>query len=168
MPQFDPHFLSSMIFWTTVSFLILLVILWKMALPGIMQVLEDRTNRIKGDLDSAETLKAEAARLKAETEAQLAKTRAEADEIIAKAQEKAGSLLADNEAKMKEEADKIIADAHRAIEQERGQAVGDLKKLAADLAIAAAGKFVATGLDEKAQLKLVEESLVELEARYGK
>lgn len=167
MPQFDAHFLSPTLIWTTVSFVLLLVMLKKLALPGIMAVLEDRKERIKSDLDAAEALRKESEKIKAEHEANMARAKAEADELIAKAQEKAAALLSDNEAKMKEEAERIVADAQRAIEQERGQALSELRTLAADLAVAAATKFVAESLDEKTQLKLVDESLDQLGAKYN-
>ncbi len=167
MPQFDSTFLTPMLFWSTVSFLLLLAVLWKAALPGILQGLEDRKERIKSDLDAAETLREESEKIKAEHEANLARAKADADELIARAQEKASALLADNEHKMKQEADRIVADAQRAIEQERGQAVGELRTLAADLAVTAAAKFVTAGLGEEAQLKLVDESLEQLGVKYN-
>jgi F-type H+-transporting ATPase subunit b len=166
MPQFESEFFSPMLFWTIVSFVLLLLLLRKYALPGLMEVLEARRQRIKDDLETAERLRLEAAAVKAEHEAQLKASRAAADEVIARAQEKARALLAENEARMKEEADRIVAEAQRTIAQERAQAVTDLRALAADLAVAAAEKFVATGLDAATQRRLVEESLAELEARY--
>jgi F-type H+-transporting ATPase subunit b len=166
MPQFDTHFFSPMLIWTIVSFVLLLLLLRKYALPGILEVLEARRQRIKDDLEAAERLRLEAAAVKAEHEAQLKAARSVADEVIAKAQEKARALLAENEARMKEEAERIVADAQRSIGQERAQAVSDLRALAADLAVTAAEKFIATGLDAATQRRLVEESLAELEARY--
>jgi len=166
MPQFDAHFLTPMLFWTTVSFVLLLVLLKRFALPGLMEVLEGRRDRIREDLEAAEAQRKAAEALKAEHEASLKQTKAAADEVIARAQEKASKLLADNEARMKEEADRIVADAHRTIEQERAQAVAELKGLAADLAVAAAEKFVATSMDAATQARLVEESLAELERTY--
>jgi len=166
MPQFDSHFLTPMLFWTAVSFVLLLVLLKRFALPGILEVLEARRERIREDLESAERHKREAEALRAEHEANLKAAKAAADEVLAKAQERASKLLAENEARMTEEADRIIADAHRSIEQERFQAVTELKGLAADLAVTAAEKFVATSMDAATQARLVEESLAQLERTY--
>lgn len=166
MPQFDPHFFSPMLFWTAVSFVLLLLLLKRYALPGILEVLEERRERIREDLESAERHRKEAEAVKAEHEAALKAAKAAADEVLARAQEKASKLMAENEARMKEEADRIIADAHRAIDQERTQAVDELKGLAADLAVAAAEKFVSTSIDDATQARLVEESLAQLERAY--
>ncbi|MDH5527253.1 MAG: F0F1 ATP synthase subunit B [Nitrospirota bacterium] len=166
MPQFDAQFLTPTLFWSAVSFLFLLGILWKFALPGLTEIMESRQQRIREDLESAQKQRQDAEKLKAEHEANLKAAKAQADEVLAKAQEKAAQLLAANENRMKEEADRITADAQRAISQERAKALTDLRALAADLAVSAAGKFVAKALDEKTQLKLVDESLAELESRY--
>ncbi|MFQ5508645.1 MAG: F0F1 ATP synthase subunit B [Leptospirillia bacterium] len=168
MPQFESHLMSPMLFWTAVSFVLLMVLLKRFALPGLLEVMESRQDRIREDLESAERAKADAAALKAEHEANLKRAKADADEVIARAQEKATQLLSDNEARMKQEADRIIADAQRSIEQERSQALEELRGLAADLAVAAAEKFVATSLDDAARTRLVDESLEALEASYRK
>jgi F-type H+-transporting ATPase subunit b len=166
MPQFDTHFLTPMLAWTALSFVLLLLLLRRYALPGILEVLEARRERIREDLESAERLRKEAEALKAEHEANIRRAKAAADEVIAKAQERASKLLADNEARMRAEADRIVADAQRSIEQERAQAEADLKSLAADLAVTAAGKFVEASMDEATQARLVEESLAQLERTY--
>ncbi|MBI5137844.1 MAG: F0F1 ATP synthase subunit B [Nitrospirae bacterium] len=166
MPQFESHFLTPTLIWTIISFVLLLVLLKKYALPGIMAVLEERSERIREDLEAAERLRKAADALKAENEAGVQRAKVAADEVIVKAQEKAALLLTQNEARMREEAERIIADAHRAIEQERTQALADLRGLAADLAVAAARKFVAGSLDDATRQRLVEESLTELQGQY--
>ncbi len=168
MPQFESQFMTATMIWTIISFVILLVLLKKYALPGVLAVLEERSERIRADLESAESLRREADALKAENEANLQRAKAAADELIAKAQEKAAALLAENEGRMRDEGERMIADAQRTIAQERTQAMTDLRAVAADLAVAAAEKFVVTSLDDTTQQRLVEESLVALESQYGK
>lgn len=168
MPQFESHFMTPTMIWTIISFVLLLILLKKYALPGVLAVLEERSERIRDDLEAAEKLRQEADALKAENEANLQRAKAAADELIAKAQEKASALLAENEAKMREEGERLIADAQRAIQQERSQAMTELRSVAADLAVAAAEKFVTTSLDDATQQRLVEESLAELESQYRK
>ena len=61
MPQIEQFELfSSLIFWSVLSFAILFVLMWKFAIPPIMQALEDREKKISGDIQSAEDLRAEA------------------------------------------------------------------------------------------------------------
>lgn len=168
MPQFDGHFLTPMLFWTIISFVLLLWLLKRFALPGIMEVMEGRRDRIREDLESAEQMRAEAAKLKAENEANLERAKEAANEVLARAQEQATALLAENEARMKAEGERILAEANRTLTQERQKAVADLRGLAADLAVTAAGKFVSVGMDESAQLKLVDDTLDSLEAQFKK
>ena len=54
MPQFEPDFFSSLIFWEVISFGILLFVLYKYAFPGILSALEEREKKIKDSLDQAE------------------------------------------------------------------------------------------------------------------
>src|SRR5262245_13088031 len=66
------------ILWGFAAFLVLLVIMWKFALPPVRKGMADRTERIRSDLDRADTAKAEAEQVLAGYNAQLADARAEA------------------------------------------------------------------------------------------
>lgn len=54
MPQFDTHFFSSLIFWEIVSFAILLWVLYKFAIPPIVEGLETRERKIRETIEQAE------------------------------------------------------------------------------------------------------------------
>ena len=71
MPQFEPHFFSSLIFWEILSFAILFFVLYKYAFPGILSALEEREKKIKDSLDEAERHRSEAERKLKEYEAKL-------------------------------------------------------------------------------------------------
>jgi len=60
MPQFDPTFFSTQLFWLAVSFVALYAIVSTLALPKIGSVLEERQRKIDDNLDKAAQLKAEA------------------------------------------------------------------------------------------------------------
>lgn len=60
MPQFDPTYFASQVFWLIVTFGILYLLMAKIALPRIGDILEVRQDRIAADLDRAEQLKREA------------------------------------------------------------------------------------------------------------
>jgi F-type H+-transporting ATPase subunit b len=60
LPQFDANYFSSQIFWTIVSFVTLMVLLWKYVIPAITNVLDARNQQIKNDLDGAEQLRTKA------------------------------------------------------------------------------------------------------------
>ena len=67
MPQFEQvSVFASLGFWSVVSFVLLLVVLAKFAFPPILKMLEEREQKITGDIQGAEDLKAEAEKLKRE------------------------------------------------------------------------------------------------------
>ena len=60
MPQLNPEFFISQLFWLTIFFTFLLVFLWKVSLPRIATVIEKRQNKIDENLSSAKELQEEA------------------------------------------------------------------------------------------------------------
>ena len=60
MPQLNPEFFLSQIFWLFLTFSFLLIFLWKITLPRINIALEKRENKINSDIRAAEKLQTEA------------------------------------------------------------------------------------------------------------
>ena len=63
MPQLNPEFFVSQLFWLTVTFSFLLLFLWKVSLPRIGSVLEKRENKINNDIETAKQLQIEAEKI---------------------------------------------------------------------------------------------------------
>ena len=82
MPQLNPEFFVSQLFWLVVTFSFLFVFLWRVSLPRIGNVLEKRERKISEDLTAAKELQAEASKIQETIEKQLKKARAEASEMI--------------------------------------------------------------------------------------
>ena len=53
MPQLNPEFFLSQIFWLILSFSFLFIFLWRVSLPRINKALENRQNKIDSDLKNA-------------------------------------------------------------------------------------------------------------------
>ena len=60
MPQLNPEFFVTQLFWLVVTFSFLLVFLWRISLPRIGSVLEKRERKINEDLTAAKELQSEA------------------------------------------------------------------------------------------------------------
>ena len=82
----------GLIFWTVITFLILLFILKKMAWKPILSSLDERENKIKESLEKAEFARTEAEKLIAENKSNLAKAEEDAQKIIAQGREYAEKL----------------------------------------------------------------------------
>tara|TARA_B100001996_G_C18482340_1_gene524294 strand:+ start:96 stop:587 length:492 start_codon:yes stop_codon:yes gene_type:complete len=84
MPQLNPEFFISQLFWLVVTFSFLLVFLWRISLPRIGSVLEKREEKINNDLTTAKELQLEAEKIQDKIENQLKKARSDAAEMIKK------------------------------------------------------------------------------------
>ena len=109
------------------NFLILVFILAKFAYKPLMKIMDDRKNKIAGDLAAAETAKTDAESIKAEYAAKLAAARQEAQAIIDNARKTAQTahdkILADTKA----EQDQIVKTAKEAIALEKKQALSEIR-----------------------------------------
>ena len=71
MPQLNPEFFLSQVFWLVFTFSFLLAFLWRVSLPRISFVLEKRENKINDDIQTAKIIETEAGKTQAEIEQQL-------------------------------------------------------------------------------------------------
>ena len=71
MPQLDPEFFVSQLFWLVVTFSFLFLLLWKVSLPRIGSVLEKRENKINNDIKTAKQLQIEAEKIQDQIEQKL-------------------------------------------------------------------------------------------------
>ena len=166
MPQFEPDFFSSLIFWEVISFAILLFVLYKYAFPGILGALEEREKRIKDSLDQAEQHRSEAERKLKEYGAKLNAAAKDAEAILAAAKERAQRLMEENEQRMTTEAERIKGDATREIDHERRKAIQDIRSHTTDLALMVAEKVVQRSLNEADHRKFADEALEALSKSY--
>ena len=166
MPQFEPDFFSSLIFWEVISFAILLFVLYKYAFPGILGALEEREKRIKDSLDQAEHHRSEAERKLKEYEAKLNSAAKDAEGILAAAKERVQRLMEENEQRMTTEAERIKGDATREIDHERRKAIQDIRSHTTDLALMVAEKVVQRSLNETDHRKFADEALEALSKSY--
>jgi len=71
VPQLDPEFFVSQLFWLVVTFSFLFFFLWKVSLPRIGSVLEKRENKINNDIETAKQLQIEAEKIQNQIEQKL-------------------------------------------------------------------------------------------------
>ncbi len=164
MPQFDPHFFSSLIFWEVLSFSILFWILYKFAFPPILETLETRERKIRESLDQAEQNRATAEQKLKEYEAKLMAAAKEADTLMAEAKQKAQQLLDENQQRLRADSKRIKEEATQDIDRERRKAVQDIKDQTADLAILVAEKVIGRSLSDDDHRRFAQEALAEVAA----
>jgi F-type H+-transporting ATPase subunit b len=151
--------------WGTLSFLVLLFLLWRFAYPAIKQGMQARTERIRAELAGAEQAKAEAQALLDEYRAQLNEARSEAGGIIEEARQAADQIKRDQATRLQTELAEIRARAVADIDAAKAQAMTELRSEVAQLAIGAAETVVKRNLDAATQTQLVEDYINQVAAQ---
>lgn len=152
----------GLIFWTAVTFLLLVFILSKVAWKPIVAALNEREKSIQSAIDRAEQAKAEAEKTLAELKAERAKAQAEAEKIVGDAKAYAEKIRAEILDKANAEARKTLDDAKAEIELAKRRAMTELKDVVADLAIEAATKIIQHNLDAERHKNLIARVINEL------
>ena len=148
------------------NFLVLLAILAKFAYKPLLKAMDDRRNRIINDLDSAEQTRLDAEALKEQYAEQLAGARQEATEIVNKANQIAQNLHDELVEQARVEQEALMANAKERIEQEKQQALLDIRSEVIKLSTLIAGKIVNQKLNSDKDQTLVANTADEVLSKH--
>ena len=128
MPQLNPEFFVSQLFWLVVTFSFLFVFLWRVSLPRISNVLEKRERKINEDLSTAKELQVEASKIQETIENQLKQARADASEMI-----KSSSISLQDKTqvelnKLDKELEVKIDESAKAIDKSKSETVSQIQE----------------------------------------
>jgi F-type H+-transporting ATPase subunit b len=149
----------GLMIWTVVTFVILLLILKKVAWKPILSALDKRENDIKEALEQAEKAKDEAKKILDENQANLAKAEEESKKIIEQSRNYAESLKEQMIKDSKEQAKKIVDDASSEIQRKQDAAFNELKAQIAEIAVNAAEKIIRESLDAQKSKQIIDKYL---------
>lgn len=153
---------TGLIFWTVVTFFLLLFILRKLAWKPILSAVENREKRIQETLDRAEKMQQEADEKLASYQKMLDDAKKETQEILNKGRKTAETVREEILSKSNEEAKRLLEKAKKDISLEREKALADIRNLAVDLSLSAASRLVERSFTEDDQKKIVENYLKEI------
>ena len=152
----------GLLFWTVISFFVLLFLLRKFACKPIVGTVNDRETSIREALESAEKARLEMQNLTADNERILKEARVERETMLKEAREIKAKMISDAKDEAQTQANKMIEQAQIAIASEKKSAMAELKNHVAGLSVDIAEKMVREELSNKdKQLKLVENMLGE-------
>ncbi len=143
-------------FWTTLTFILLLILLTKFAWKPILSALKQREDAIKVSLEQAEKAKDEAKQILAQNQNSLAKAEEESKKIIEQSRVFAENLKEQMIKDSKEQAQKLISDASAEIDRKKNAAFDELKNQVAEISVKAAEKILKENLDAEKNKKLVD------------
>jgi F-type H+-transporting ATPase subunit b len=141
----------GLVFWNTVAFLGLLVVLGKFAWKPMLKAISDREKGIEDSLAKADKMKADLSAMQNENEALLAKAREERATLIKEAKEASEKMVAEAKDKAKSEYERIVADAQVAINQQKNAALTEVKNQVGSLVVEVAEKVLRRELTNKAE-----------------
>lgn len=152
----------GLIIWQIIIFVLLLLLLKKLAWKPLLSALHSREQGISDALDQAEKLNKEAQDLIQQNKQNLADANAQSMKIINESKEMANKMRDDILAKSQEESRKLIEQAKLEIQQERQSAMSELRNEVSDLAVKAAEKIIKDNLDEAKQKKIVNDFISQI------
>lgn len=160
MPQFEQvEVFGSLIFWSVISFVLLLIVLGKFAYPPILAMLEAREKKISGDIQGAENLKTEADKLKRDFEEQLKTAHDKAITIVQLAGEEARKIqdktLSETQAKCRQ----MQKETEQEIQTSRNKILAEIRGYVAELTIISAEKILKRALTDDDKKRLVDQSI---------
>lgn len=142
LPQLDPNHFTPQLFWLVLSFIALFFVMSRIALPRVGDVIDERRDRIKRDLDAAGRLKDETDKALSDYEKALADARSNASGI---AKETRDRLAAETDAE-RQRVDAQLAvklqNAESRIAETKSKAVSAIGEIATDTARAVVTKLI--------------------------
>ena len=150
----------GLIFWTSLSFLILMFILKKFAWSPILGAVKEREASIREALESADNARLEMANLQADNERILKEARIERDAMLKEARAMKENIVSEAKNKANAEADKLVAAAKVIIESEKNAAISELKDSVSALSIEIAEKVLRAELADSDKQKADTEELL--------
>ena len=156
MPQLNPEFFVSQLFWLAVFFTFLLVFLWRVSLPRIATVLEKRQNKIDENLSSAKELQEKAMEIEKKINDQINKAKLETDEKI---KETINTLQEDVSSQLSlldKDLEKKVSDAEKEILKNKDDQMKNINNEIANITKLTVGKITDIELSDNELNKVIE------------
>ena len=163
MPQFEQiEVFHSLIFWSLISFAILFFLLKRFAFPPILEVLEERENKIRSEISDAKKLRQEAEEIKADLGKELKSAHEKAQTIIQMAGDESKKLQEKSIQETQSKVRQMQNDAEQEIQITRNKLLNEIRSYAAALTMASTEKVLKRSLSDDDKKRLVDESIDEV------
>jgi F-type H+-transporting ATPase subunit b len=143
-PPFQSQNFPSQLFWLALTFILLYVLMAKVALPRIGSILADRSKRITNDLAAAQRFKEQSDAANAAYEKALADARNRAQAIANSTREQQAAAAEETNKKLESQLHERLAAAEQSIAATRAAAMGNVGTIAADTASAIVERLIGT------------------------
>jgi F-type H+-transporting ATPase subunit b len=148
-PPFNPHTFASQLVWLAIAFVVLYVLMSRLALPRIGKVIDAREAKIQGDIGEAERLKTQSDDAVAAYEKALADARNRAQAIANETREKQLAAADTARKALEEKLNAKLAESEKTIAATKQSAMGNVRGIATDAARAIVQQLLGKAPDEK-------------------
>jgi F-type H+-transporting ATPase subunit b len=135
-PPFQSQYFPSQLFWLVLTFVLLYVLMAKVALPRIGSILAERSKRITDDIAAAEAFKQRSEAAQAAYQKALADAHTRAQSIAAAARERQAAFAAETQRGLEAQLHERLAAAEQSIASTRAAAMGNVGAIATEAASA--------------------------------
>lgn len=154
----------GLIFWTLVTFVILLLLLKKFVWGPVIDAVDRRETNLKALFDNAEKAQAEAKALLQQYERQLALARDEVNKILEEGRTRAAKSADQIVQRSRREAEEQLERARAEIDREREKATADIRDHVVKISLKAAERLIEQTLDERQHRGFIEQAITQIEA----
>lgn len=157
----------GLMIWTIISFFILLFVLAKFAYKPFLDLLEKRQKTIYDAIEESKKSRQAAEEMLERYKKQMEESHTEARKIIEEARSIGEEMKRDILAKAAEKSKLILKKTQEEITREKDRAIAELHERILDLSMVIATKMIEKAMTQDVQVKLIEESLLEVKGIYG-
>ncbi len=158
LPQLNPNDFAPQLFWLAVTFVVLYLIMSRVALPRVGEVIEERRDRVQRDLSTAERLKTETEEALAAYEQALADARSNANSIANDTRDKLNAEVSGERERVEAELAKKLADAETSIASTKTKALESVNEIASGTAGAIVEKLIGVNVSSADVAKALQQS----------
>jgi F-type H+-transporting ATPase subunit b len=151
---------TGLLFWMSLTFFVVLFILWKFGFPVITSMVAERKAFIDESLRKAHEANERLANIQKEGESILQEAREKQAQILKEAADTREAIVEQAQEKARKEGARLLEDARVAIEQEKKAAIADIRKQVTTLSVEIAEKILRENLkDDASQMALIDRML---------
>ncbi len=149
----------GLLLWTIITFVVLLLILWKAAWKPVVEALDARAEKVRSDIESADRARQEAEKLLTQHKEMMEQARNEAAKIIADGKSAAENIRNEIIDKANSDSKELSERVRKEINLAKDKALSEIKAEVVILSTEIAAKIINKNLNPDDQKVLVEETL---------
>ena len=151
--------------WTTLTFLLLVVLLGKLAWKPVLQALEERESAIRAEREAAEAARRSAEELKAHLDRELAQIQERTQLLLSQAERQGAAQREEILRAAQADANQLMGKIRSQLEEEKKRLVRELRQEVSQLSLMAAEKILKRSVDRAMQESLLREFFGDLDKR---